>query len=116
MQFYLNLNWNLSKIRLCMDFKTIPNGGWHLSYFGDTGFISNKIKNFGHQEYNSEQIINNLESKISKGLDIFNRPIDIQFIPIELNKYLPPNYLQLSNFIVDTSLNYLSFKYHLDKK
>ena len=86
-----------------MDFETIPKGGWHLSYFGNATFISNKIQNFGHQEYNSDKFTNieNIENKISKGLDIFNRPINIQSIPIHLNTYLPPNWFQLNKSLDD---------------
>ena len=32
---------------------TILNGGWHLSYFGDSSFIANKVKNLSHQEFNN---------------------------------------------------------------
>ena len=34
---------------------TISEAGWHLSYFGDPESISNKIKNFAHQEFNSPE-------------------------------------------------------------
>ena len=104
---YKSLGWDFDGIRLCMTlFETIPNGGWHLSYFGDSDFISNKIKNFGHQEYNSEEFTNveSITEKVKRGVDIYNRPIDIQFIPIEFNNYLPPNYpvspeINMDNFI-----------------
>jgi beta-1,4-mannosyl-glycoprotein beta-1,4-N-acetylglucosaminyltransferase len=51
---YANLNF--SNIRLT-DYESIKNGGWHLSYFGDSAFISNKIKlssvilNFSFSEF-----------------------------------------------------------------
>ena len=34
----------------------IENGGWHLSYFGTSEFIKNKLENFSHQEFNTEQL------------------------------------------------------------
>jgi beta-1,4-mannosyl-glycoprotein beta-1,4-N-acetylglucosaminyltransferase len=34
----------------------IENGGWHLSYFGNSEFIKNKLENTAHQEFNTEQL------------------------------------------------------------
>ena len=66
-----NYKWIVSKIvsyekyqelnMMCNDIRytnvsnesIILNGGWHLSYFGDTNFIANKIKNASHQEFNN---------------------------------------------------------------
>ena len=33
---------------------SVSDGGWHLSYWGSAEFCANKIKNFSHQEYNTE--------------------------------------------------------------
>ena len=51
---YKDLNKPCEKLRhtSCI---TIPNGGWHLSYFGDKYFIQNKIMNFSHQELNHDK-------------------------------------------------------------
>lgn len=71
----------------------IENGGWHLSFFGDKDFIENKIKNYGHQEYNNDEILSNIEEKIKLNKDLFNRKNhDIQYINIENNENLPPKY------------------------
>ena len=80
----------------------IENGGWHLSYFGDKDFIINKIENFGHQEFNNDEIINNIEEKIKSNKDLFNRENhDIQYTNIEDNDNLPPKYeIYLKNIIV----------------
>ena len=43
---------------------SIKQGGWHLSYFGDSNFIKNKITEFAHQEYNNKNF-NDIE-KIEK--------------------------------------------------
>jgi beta-1,4-mannosyl-glycoprotein beta-1,4-N-acetylglucosaminyltransferase len=114
--YYYNLNticydkWDLCKI---LSFKTykelniecntirnlncikIQNGGWHLSYFGDSKFISNKIKNFSHQEYNKNIFTdtNSIEKKIKNSEDLFDRK-DNNFkrIPISENVFLPSEY------------------------
>jgi beta-1,4-mannosyl-glycoprotein beta-1,4-N-acetylglucosaminyltransferase len=67
---YISLGWELDEIRLNMSFQTIPNGGWHLSYFGDGAFISNKIQNFGHQEFNTPEFTNtnSISNKIKKSI------------------------------------------------
>jgi beta-1,4-mannosyl-glycoprotein beta-1,4-N-acetylglucosaminyltransferase len=69
--------------------------GWHLSYFGDTNFIINKIQQFSHQEYNNPTYTNKdvIEDLIKNNKDLFYRnDINITFIPISENKYLPTNY------------------------
>jgi beta-1,4-mannosyl-glycoprotein beta-1,4-N-acetylglucosaminyltransferase len=71
----------------------IKNGGWHLSFFGDKEFIANKIENYGHQEFNNDEILKNIEEKIKSKKDLFNRENhEIQYIDIEDNENLPPKY------------------------
>jgi len=115
--YYYNLNskrqeyWYHSKILSfeymkekqlsCQDIRFIscpnlPNGGWHLSYFGNPDFIKNKLENFTHQEYNNNEIINiqHIENQINNCNDLFNRPGQNKMyrIDIEDNNYLPPMY------------------------
>jgi beta-1,4-mannosyl-glycoprotein beta-1,4-N-acetylglucosaminyltransferase len=122
--YYYNLdskmdhNWYFSKILKysayclmgisCDDIRntsadTIPRGGWHLSYFGDTNFISNKIQNFSHQEYNLPEFTDTdlIQSRIDKKIDLFGRNIKIN--PPN-NLYLPPNYLKVYCFIHSCNL------------
>jgi beta-1,4-mannosyl-glycoprotein beta-1,4-N-acetylglucosaminyltransferase len=80
----------------------IPNGGWHLSYFGDSTFIQNKIKEFSHQELNNETYTNllNIEDKIKNSKDLYDRNVSISRIEIQNNNYLPIEYkTYLSKFI-----------------
>jgi beta-1,4-mannosyl-glycoprotein beta-1,4-N-acetylglucosaminyltransferase len=94
------------KVRTELNLPRIDKCGWHLSYFGDAKFINNKLREFGHQEYNSEYYtdISNIESKISNGEDLFGRNyVPIENIKIEDNNFLPPNYnLYLSNYYKET--------------
>jgi beta-1,4-mannosyl-glycoprotein beta-1,4-N-acetylglucosaminyltransferase len=79
-------------------YQVIKNGGWHLSYFGDASFISNKIKNFSHQEYNTIEFtsIDNIQERISSKKDLYNRPRDnIIDLPFTENDYLPPYYYSI---------------------
>ena len=100
--YYIHLNnTTLTHVRLSYN-DSIERGGWHLSYFGNSEFIKNKIINFGHQEYNNETYtnVNDIEYKINNNIDIYNRTNStITYIPIINNNYLPPQYSNyLTNF------------------
>jgi len=80
------------EIRECKVFPLLKYGGWHLSYFGNKEFIQNKIKEFGHQEYNDPFYTDEktIEEKIEKKIDLFNRHyVPIQYIESFENYYLP---------------------------
>lgn len=77
----------------------IKNTGWHLSYFGDEYFIQNKVKNFAHQEWNSDYYtdVNNIRDRMEKSKDLFERKeeewlkIDIKSntnLPCKCDEYL----------------------------
>jgi len=74
----------------------IVKGGWHMSYFGNTAFIKNKLTNFAHQEYNSEKYTdtNEIQKKIDNHSDLFGRETTnhIENIDVFNNNYLPPLY------------------------
>jgi len=83
----------------------INKGGWHLSYFGDARFIQNKISNFSHQEFNTENFttLEKIEKRITNFGDLFDRPeSQLRKVPINENNYLPPLYKEfLGKFIVE---------------
>jgi beta-1,4-mannosyl-glycoprotein beta-1,4-N-acetylglucosaminyltransferase len=69
--------------------------GWHLSYFMDEEGIENKLKNFGHQEYNSTLWTRTvyIRENIEKGIDLFGRKYEtenLKFVAVSENSYLPP--------------------------
>ena len=79
-------------------FVNLCKGGWHLSYFGDVAFITEKLRNFSHQEFNNSYIINeqSIHNRIQQGIDIMERSsIQYHCIPICRNTYLPPQYEKL---------------------
>jgi len=80
----------------------IQNGGWHLSYFGDSSFIKNKIVNFGHQEFNNDNYtdINKIEERIKNSDDLYGRRgCNLQRINITENNNLPVEHeIYLTNF------------------
>lgn len=92
--YYLYLRYTPTQIRGFYTINSIQKGGWHFSYFGDTNFIINKIKNFSHQEWNNSKYIdkNQIENLINNNKDLFFRGDDPIRIEIEDNNYLPNNY------------------------
>ena len=92
---YKELNISCNDIRFLQG-TIVKNGGWHLSYFGNASFIQNKLKNFSHQEFNSNVFtdIEKIEEKINKQIDLFNRDKNNSMtnISIDDNTYLPPLY------------------------
>jgi beta-1,4-mannosyl-glycoprotein beta-1,4-N-acetylglucosaminyltransferase len=107
-QKYKELNMSCDAIRF-FNCDSIAKGGWHLSYFGDSQFIKNKLENFAHQEYNSEQYtdLDAIQKKIDSCVDLFNRGTCInqmQRVAICDNQYLPPFYkTHLASFYVPLS-------------
>jgi hypothetical protein len=127
--YYYNLNtkhtdtWRLDKIvtydkyltttpqeiRTSADLPCLENGGWHLSYFGNTDFIKNKLKEFAHQEYNNSYYTDekNIEEKINNKKDLFNRHyVPVKYISVNENNNLPPLYNKyLLNYIENNNLS-----------
>lgn len=76
----------------------VMRGGWHLSYFGTTEFILNKLRDFSHQEFNNAHLFNieGIRHRIDNGTDIMEREnLVFRKIPVCRNPYLPPKYEQL---------------------
>jgi len=91
---FTNLGISCSSIRAHNTPSTIPRGGWHLSYFGDTQFIKNKLQNFAHAEHNTPEKTDaiNIQKRIDNTLSLFHESNAMLYIPIEDNPYLPPYY------------------------
>lgn len=67
---------------------TIPNAGWHLSYFMTAQEISDKLGAFSHAEYDTPKWrdIDRIQHHIDNKLDLFDRPQMMADKP----KYPPP--------------------------
>lgn len=51
----------------------IENGGYHFTSCGGIDLIREKIKSWGHQEFNNNIVIKNIDKNIRSGRDIFQR-------------------------------------------
>lgn len=74
------------------------NAGWHFSYFGSPEFISNKIKNFAHNELNIPIFtdVNQIKKRIENNEDLYGREYFFSKEPIDVST-LPENYEMLLN-------------------
>ena len=99
------VNWGTLKsttpdnCRLDFNCQWWENGGWHLTYFGGSERIANKLENFAHQEYNKDEFknIDHIEKSISEGKDLFGEWRKFERIEPEKNKDLPNNWRIIEN-------------------
>ena len=77
---------------------SLPNGGWHLSYWGEPWQISTKIAHFAHQEYNTDAWKNHqrLVENIAQGKDLYDR--DNQLAPVDESTIDPDLYEIFSKY------------------
>jgi len=79
--------------RYAKEYTKIPLGGWHLTFFGDTDFILNKIKHYSHQEFNKGDMNKlSIEEAIEKNQHLFFRDQTFKKIPMKENSNLPPDF------------------------
>ena len=71
--------------RLIVDKKELINGGYHFTNAGGTDLIVNKIKSWGHQEFNKNHILNRIEYNVSTGQDIFEREYGTIMKKVDVN-------------------------------
>jgi beta-1,4-mannosyl-glycoprotein beta-1,4-N-acetylglucosaminyltransferase len=82
----------------------INDAGWHFSFLKTPPLIRKKIISYSHQEFNKEEFINeeNIEKKINKGEDLFNRNIKYKAIAVDKSfpKYIFKNKEYFKNWII----------------
>jgi hypothetical protein len=106
--YYKQSGKGFNDVRMSFHLPIIPQGGWHLSYFGSLEFIQNKIKTTCHTELYNE--INTdmsvIESRVKQTKDVYSRPINLIHVPIQKNEYLPLLYeVFLINFTIPHNIN-----------
>ena len=62
----------------------IKNGGWHFTSMGSVEAIKNKIRSWGHREFNTAATLSSVEYHVKHGYDIFRRPGfgRLEYIPV----------------------------------
>ena len=93
--------WRIDKPR---NIQIIQNGGWHFAYLQTPENISRKIKSFAHGEYHKEHLVDekNIQSKIEKGEDVFERGYKIKKIELDSSfpQFILDNRENLKNWIL----------------
>tara|TARA_B100000963_G_C22551532_1_gene637019 strand:+ start:500 stop:1294 length:795 start_codon:yes stop_codon:yes gene_type:complete len=81
----------------------IRDAGWHFSFLKKPDSIIKKIKSYSHQEYNTQKFTDKdeIENKILKGKDLFERDIKYEAIKIDKNfpKYIIENKERFKDWI-----------------
>lgn len=71
----------------------IKNGGWHFTSMGNIEAIKNKIRSWGHREFNDSATLSSVEYNVKHGYDIFRRPGFGRLEYISLTSGILPAYL-----------------------
>jgi beta-1,4-mannosyl-glycoprotein beta-1,4-N-acetylglucosaminyltransferase len=69
----------------------VENGGWHFTYQGGLEKIKTKLENFGHQEYNNDQVKNLIQDRLDRGMDVLGRPFSCSIENDILPEYVKEN-------------------------
>ena len=123
LNYYNNSNWlgtifskysaikNISLNNLKIDSKVTRNivdkqeykdGGYHFTSIGSIEDITRKIQSWGHQEFNTQGILDRLDYNISTGQDIFEREYGTKMKKIEF----------MDTKIFDEKISNIIYKYN----
>ena len=69
----------------------IENGGWHFTFMGGVEAIKEKVESYGHQEYNTDYIKNNIQNCVDRNIDFANRGFNLWKDESGLPEYLLKN-------------------------
>jgi beta-1,4-mannosyl-glycoprotein beta-1,4-N-acetylglucosaminyltransferase len=78
------LRLDAQKSRLLIS-DVVDHGGYHFTSVGSIDDIRKKIESWGHQEFNTPRVKNNLERRIQSGRDPFGRESGIIFDRVDPN-------------------------------
>ena len=103
-------------------FMKINNGGYHFTSLGGEILLKSKIENWSHQEFNIDEIKNNLKHNLLTGRDVFyrlgiprNKIVDIEKEKIFDNRIrkilMNYNQLQIKGIIKENLLDLIKYRY-----
>ncbi len=79
--------------RTLVDTVNVPRGGWHFTSLGGTEKIIQKIESWGHQEFNTKTVKENVQKKVESGGDIFFRRGMKRLERVEITEKIFPKWL-----------------------
>lgn len=81
------------------EYEYLQNGGWHFTFMGGSEQIKKKIEAYGHQEYNNEYVMNNIENKLASNQDVLGRSqFTFWMDETDLPQYLKQNKEKYKNY------------------
>jgi len=85
----LNAGVTPTKIRLYRNCKYLFNGGWHFSFMGGAEIISQKIKDYSHQEFNDVQHtdVEIINDRVKSGVNVCTG--EKEFCAVKIDDYFP---------------------------
>jgi beta-1,4-mannosyl-glycoprotein beta-1,4-N-acetylglucosaminyltransferase len=62
---------------------SIGKGGWHWSFLGDTEMIIDKIKSYGHTQFNTPETIRLIDERVANSQDVLGRTFRFRTVDID---------------------------------
>lgn len=84
-------NGCLNHLRTRHPWVIVENGGWHFTNMGGADEIRRKLESYGHQEFNTSEVKDNLEQAIAEGRDFIGRPFTMWLDETQWPEYLMGN-------------------------
>jgi beta-1,4-mannosyl-glycoprotein beta-1,4-N-acetylglucosaminyltransferase len=81
---HLRTNWRTP-------YTYIDNAGWHFTFMGGPERIKTKLESYGHQEYNNNQIKNQIQERLNNNLELLGRSFILTKDEENLPEYLKNN-------------------------
>jgi beta-1,4-mannosyl-glycoprotein beta-1,4-N-acetylglucosaminyltransferase len=63
--------------------KRIYNGGWHFNFLGGAEAIKAKLVSFAHQEFNVDEVMDNIQHRLNHRKDALGRLYKYEIVPID---------------------------------
>lgn len=97
------------------NYTELHHAGWHWSYLMNHAMIVNKIQQYAHQEFNTSEILNNIDvdALLANGGDLFNRQYKWGIVCVD--DYFPSIISNFPQLIAKDHQNYASVTKHFNR-
>jgi len=89
---------NHLRIKSKTECSILENGGWHFTYQGGADRVKKKIESYGHQEFNTSQVKDSIESRIVNNQDFIGRGFSFSVNEEGLPTYILENKEKFKNW------------------
>ena len=79
----------------------LPDSGWHWSFLGGFEAIKQKIESYSHEEYNNEETLSQITTRLFNNEDVFDRGFRLETVELDSSfpKYILENQEKLAHLI-----------------